>query len=223
MRAFFWRRREDWILDASGLAMQGLVVPLLQASLIAALWNALLPQARGSWSAPGWIAFLLNFTVIDWLYYWNHRLLHRRPIWSVHLVHHGSARLDILSTSRNSLWTPFFLVYLWVYGFFTHLLGEVFWFSMGVLANAILDLWRHSELTTPVWARATLGRILILPEDHRWHHAADLEGVNFGANLNLWDRLHGTFHRSEESPRALGMAVGVGWFDQLVRPWRADA
>ena len=60
---------------------------------------------RGAVEVPSWLAFVISFVVIDYAYYWNHRLLHG-ALWRWHAVHHTASRLDVVVTSRNTLWTP---------------------------------------------------------------------------------------------------------------------
>lgn len=206
------RRKEEWALDGVSLFAQGLLVPLIQSGILVAGAAWVWPGLRGDWDLPPAIAFLLSFTLIDYLYYWNHRLLHRPALWSFHQLHHSSPRLDVFATSRNSLWTPLLIVYVWVQGAFLFLLADPVPFLWGIALSNALDLWRHSGLRTPEPLRRVLGPVLILPEDHEWHHSRDREGVNFGANLNLWDRWHGSFWRQESAqglirPSELGQPV----------------
>src|SRR5215470_7826323 len=77
-----------WVLDASGLLVQGVLIPLLQITLIYRLFASLAPQLEGAIEVHPAAAFLLNFVFVDYLYYWNHRLLHAEWLWRAHAVHH---------------------------------------------------------------------------------------------------------------------------------------
>ncbi len=91
----------------------------------------------------------------------------------------------------------------------------------GLWLMAALDFWRHSGLSTPKVLKF-LNFIFILPEDHEWHHSSDQFDVNFGGNLNLWDRLHGTYFKSSERATKLGsLARGTLW-QELFFPWKID-
>src|SRR6185503_6574857 len=125
------RRLGDWLLDGVGLALQGGVIPLLSATVAYGLWAQLLPSGRGAWHLPAPVAFVLNFVVVDYLYYWNHRLLHRRILWPLHRVHHTVTDLDVVSTARNSVWTPLFIVYLWINSLGAYLLADARPFLLG--------------------------------------------------------------------------------------------
>ena len=100
--------------------------------------------------------------------------------------------MDILITSRNSLFTPLFIVYIWVHPVFLVALENWHAYLLGVAASSVLDLWRHSALSTPDFLK-NLNWLIVLPEDHSFHHSSESEGFNYGANLSLWDRIHSTY------------------------------
>jgi sterol desaturase/sphingolipid hydroxylase (fatty acid hydroxylase superfamily) len=119
--------------------------------------------------------------------------------------------MDVLITSRNTLWTPLLIVYVWANSVCLYLLADPRPYLFAVAVSSILDVWRHSG-----WGRSSNG-VLITPADHAWHHGSTLPHENFGANLALWDRLHGTFRRGE-SPRSLGLELEDSLWKKLVMP-----
>src|SRR5690606_34754067 len=135
------------------------------------------------WELAAALAFLLNFIVVDYLYYWNHRLLHSQFFWPAHAVHHSIESLDAIATSRNTVWSPILIVYLWANGFAVFMLKEPFWFLAGASATAALDLWRHSQIfakpATTVPGRL-FAKFFITPNDHSWHHSTSHADFNFG-------------------------------------------
>ncbi len=229
------KSRESWILDISGLWVQGLIIPWLQIVVVMRLYGWLMPSAQVSLSLHPGLAFLLSFVAVDYLYYWNHRLLHLRSLWFIHRLHHTLTDMDVLGTSRNTLWSSFFIVYLWVHALFIFLLADPTWYVVGVGLSNALDLWRHSEVHLPDWLGRWLSPWLILPMDHAAHHHRQFCGTNFGANLKVWDRLHGTAcgdvgavvasrEESLSSPSFsfagdLGMPVKMGLMRQLLLPF----
>lgn len=147
---------------------------------------------------------MLNFVAVDYLYYWNHRLLHG-PLWRWHAAHHTPRSMDVLITSRNTLWTPALIVYVWANALFLYLLADSRPYLAAVAVSSLLDVWRHSGLPSP---GGILGRVLITPGDHAWHHSSRRHDKNFGANLKAWDRLHDTLHEPGRLPDSFGVPVG---------------
>ncbi|MEA5463639.1 sterol desaturase family protein [Leptothoe sp. PORK10 BA2] len=135
----------DWIIDTAGLWVQGLLIPLWQLTLLQGLYQQLFSGWHHSLVLPPVIAFVLSFVGVDYLYYWNHRLLHSPWGWFAHRVHHTVTTMDVLGTSRNTLWSSFLLVYLWGHGLLIYLLADPTAYVLGMSLTAALDLWRHSQ------------------------------------------------------------------------------
>ncbi|MDB9314874.1 sterol desaturase family protein [Spirulina sp. CS-785/01] len=213
------KSQEDWGLDGIGLLMQGGIIPLLQVTVIYMLYSLLFPQWQNSLTLSPLVQFLLSFIAVDYLYYWNHRLLHQSPFWSLHQVHHTLTDRDILGTSRNTLWTSFFILYLWIHGLFIYVLDTPKFYLLGVSLTAILDLWRHSDLDIPSQSKLYhfLAPWLILPCDHAWHHSPDIQG-NYAANFKIWDRLHGTDYNNANLPQNLGIKSPLSFWQKLLLP-----
>jgi sterol desaturase/sphingolipid hydroxylase (fatty acid hydroxylase superfamily) len=214
------KSREDWILDGIGLFFQGIAIPWLQVAVVYQLYSYLLPRDRSSFHLPAIAAFLLSFVVVDYLYYWNHRLLHYRWLWQLHLVHHTMTEMDVLGTSRNTIWTSFFILYLWIHALFIYLLSDPMWYILGASLTSVLDLWRHSaiapESNTIIYR--LLSPWLILPQDHAWHHSSDRICGNYGANFKLWDKIHGTCYESDRLPHSLGIETNLTLVQKLFYP-----
>lgn len=217
------RNAEDWALDISGLLVQGLLVPALQVGLVYGLLMKVAPGANGSLEMSWASAFVLNFVAVDYLYYWNHRLLHSKALWESHAVHHTAERADVFITSRNTLWAPLVIVYVWANGIFLFLLKDPAAFLLSASITASLDLWRHTTLFAPpgsLFHRA-LSFVIITPNEHIWHHSSDQPGRNFGANLSIWDRLHGTYWSAARRPESLGIPLKLGLKRKLLFPFRS--
>ena len=210
----------DWILDSAGLWMQGLIIPLLQLSLLQRLYQQLFPLWHQSMSWHPLFAFAVSFIAVDYLYYWNHRFLHSRWGWFAHQIHHTVTTLDVLGTSRNTLWSSFLIVYLWIHGLFIYLLDNPTAYLLGVSLTAALDLWRHSQFGPQPgsWSYSCLSRWLILPQDHSWHHHSAINACNYGANFKLWDHLHGTGYESSQWPVSLGEPSRLPLWRKLIYP-----
>ncbi len=198
----FSRSLGQWAVDLFGLTMHGTVVPLFQSFVLVVLFSKACPTLGGIWDIPAPLAFLLSFVLVDYAYYWNHRLLHTEKLWRFHSLHHSGETFDVFTTSRNSWMTTFLILYVWVHGAALYLLRHPEAYLWGAALSNILDILRHAGFEA--WPKRAPFSWIISPRDHAWHHSSDLYGVNFGGNLNLWDRLHGTYHVSLKLPERTG-------------------
>lgn len=214
------KSRHDWILDGLGLCVQGLLIPALQIAIVYQLYQLLFPHQEGCLHESAIATFLLSFLLVDYLYYWNHRCLHSENFWFLHQVHHTVTDMDVLGTSRNSLWTSFLIIYLWIHPLFIYLLQDPTGYIIGVSITSSLDLWRHSQfiLSPESWLYRLLSPWLILPQDHAWHHASNSHCCNYGANLKIWDKLHGTYYQDANPPASLGIETSLTLIQKLLYP-----
>lgn len=211
----------EWILDGSNLFIQGFLIPILRIVLVFNLLEKLWPEGRGLLMISPFWGFILCFIGVDYLYYWNHRLLHHKKLFRIHWVHHTVKKMDVLATSRNTLWTSFLLVYLWINGLLLYITDFNQGLIWGMSLTACLDLWKHStflqgHLRLQRWLSHYL--LLMTPLDHAWHHASKLN-YNFGANLNLFDRLHGTYCAEKQYPEHLGIQSPLRPWQMLIYPF----
>jgi len=147
--------------------------------------------------ATTWTTALLCFVLVDFLYYWEHRLAHEvNGLWSLyHFVHHSADHYDQTIAFRISFVDFFFapLVYLPLVlaGFHP------------VLVFACLGLvlawqqWIHTEL---VGKLPLLDPWLNTPSNHRVHHGRNPIYIdkNYGGVLMVWDRMFGTYAAETE-------------------------
>lgn len=215
-RAALWARSGN-VVDGIGLLAQGVGVPTLRVFGVAAALQRLAPILHASLEVSPVTGFLLSFVAVDFMYYMNHLAFHRAPLWPLHQVHHEAQAMDVLVTSRNTLWTNLLFVYLWVDGLMLWWLADPAPFALGMAITAALDLWRHSDLDPPARLAALLRPWLMLPADHARHHASDAPAANLGANLKLWDRLFGTLLPPDPT-LALGRPTGLDDTHRLLWP-----
>jgi sterol desaturase/sphingolipid hydroxylase (fatty acid hydroxylase superfamily) len=213
---------EDWFIDGIGLFFQGILIPILQLTLVYHFYKYFLPSFQGVLNLHPIAAFALSFIFVDYLYYWNHRWLHSRWLWDVHQVHHTVTEMDVLGTSRNTLWTSFLIIYLWIHALFIFLLQNPAWYVLGASLTSVFDLWRHSALAPSPTSLVYrwLSSWLILPQDHAWHHASSCIAANYAANFKLWDKIHGTYYESEKAPDTLGIETHLTLAQKLLLPFR---
>ncbi len=216
------RKVEDWVIDGVSLIIQGALIPLLQMAMgdiVLAHW---MPHWKGSLQLGALGCFLLNFVLIDYVYYWNHRLLHLPRFWFIHRLHHSSQSLDLYSTSRNSWFSSFFVVYFWINTLFIYWVDVPSAYIFSVALTAGLDLWRHTGFRNQKLDQVygMMSRVLVTPYQHQWHHSQCTTNVNFGANLSVWDRLHGTYQSSVEEPETIGVRESLNLTREFLFPSR---
>ena len=211
--------RADHLLNLAGLAIQGAVIPVAGFLIATRVLAVHFPQLAGTLAIGWWGAFLLNFVVVDLLYYLQHRAFHRvGALWALHRCHHAAPDVNVWATSRNSLAINFLFVYLLVNPVLGFLCDRPDAFFLGAALTAALDLWRHSRVPER-YAPAWLGRVLVTPAHHHLHHGADGRDANFGANLMFWDRLFGTAREPRGYPAKYGIPDAPGPWRQFLFPW----
>ncbi len=213
------RNFSSWIIDIIGLFVQGIIIPLTSI-LLCLLMNYIYPNLHKSIEISFIVQFLISFVLIDYIYYWNHRLFHKAKAWFLHRIHHSSEDLDIFSTSRNSIITSFFIVYLWSQALGLFLLENPSGFICGFILTFALDLWRHSRINLPQKFSQFIEKVIITPNLHTLHHSRNNKDINFGANFSIWDRLHNTIDVRYKNPNVLGEELPANLKDILLFPWR---
>lgn len=216
---YFKKTTSNWILDLLNLSMQGTLIPFLQVITFFSILVTLFPKYQGSLDLNPVLAFLLNFVLIDYLYYLNHRLFHSKALWPLHKVHHTATQMDVFVTSRNTLWSSFLIIYLWINAAFVFLLDNPTFYILSMTITAALDLWRHSNFFHSKFQTFFSKYLfLITPIDHSWHHG-EKGNLNYGANLNLFDKIHGTFEEHSNFPETLGIPTKLPFWKKLLFPF----
>jgi sterol desaturase/sphingolipid hydroxylase (fatty acid hydroxylase superfamily) len=211
---------QEWFLDGSNLIFQGQIVPILQIIIVFNGLNYLLPKYHQVLDISFTISFIINLIFIDYLYYWNHRLFHHKKLFPLHVVHHTATKMDVFVTSRNTIWTSLLIIYMWSNGVFIFLLKDPSGYLTAMALTAALDCWRHSEVFTPKLQNIFSKYFFIVtPIDHAWHHSS-APNYNYGANFNLFDKLHSTFVYHNDYPEKLGIKVKYNLWQKLFFPYR---
>ncbi len=218
---FFNKSKEDWVIDLSGLLIQGFFIPLVGVAFLWGIYSQVFPTFKGALEIPAILAFLLNFVLVDYIYYWFHRLYHKRSFWFLHAIHHSAPEMDILNTSRNSLISHFFLPYLWINSWMLFWLSDPTPYLLALSVTAMLDLWRHSTLYPEKnhFLTKIIEFVFITPRHHSWHHSTYESRKFFGANFVWWDYLHGTAKQIQNYPKDIGIPLRGSFQDKLFSPW----
>lgn len=171
-----------------------------------------------AWSARSPATWVVAFVVLDFVYYWGHRLCHAlAPMWALHAVHHQGSEMNFSVGLRGPMLAALqvvpFLVPLAVLGIPLSVMFPIY------LAHTTYKLLVHTRI---VGKLGLLEGLLVTPSQHRVHHAMNERFLdkNFGGVLAVWDRLFGTYQVEDETP-IYGSPVAFSPLANNLTPWRA--
>jgi sterol desaturase/sphingolipid hydroxylase (fatty acid hydroxylase superfamily) len=200
---------------------------LLATMPVAPLALAMTVQAPGwglatsAW-LPGWLSLALCVLLLDLLVYGQHRAFHGIPLlWRVHRVHHSDVDFDYSTAFR---FHPLEALLTNATAFAAMaLLGLP---PAGILIHQALaagmTIIEHANAVLPSRIEASARRLVVTPDLHRVHHAADARSfdTNFGTIFSVWDRAFGTYQARDTD--LAGMEIGLDSFRErkyLTLPW----
>lgn len=176
--------------------------------------------ASGLWdSLPSWGVLLIVLFVADGISYFRHRFEHSRWLWPIHAMHHSDRQLTWFSAYRQHPLNRLNAAILDV-GVLL-LIGVPLW---AIYANALVrhyyGLMTHANLP---WTFGWLGRVLVSPAMHRWHHVRQGEGVgkNFATVFSVFDQTFGTYYVPSacREPTGLDEAGHNAFLGQIGQPF----
>lgn len=169
------------------------------------------------------LAIFLGIFIGDFVGYWRHRLEHTPLLWPAHAVHHSDTEMTWLSLER---FHPINRVTTFVIdGSALLVLGMP---PEAVIANGLVrhyyGFFIHADLP---WTFGPLGKVLVSPAMHRWHHAADPAAfdTNYATVFSVFDRAFGTFRVPGpcDVPTGVTDSMGPGLAGQLGYAFTARA
>jgi sterol desaturase/sphingolipid hydroxylase (fatty acid hydroxylase superfamily) len=156
---------------------------------------------------PFAVTVIIASLIFDaWIYTW-HRLNHVVPFfWRFHQVHHNDLEMD-MSTALRFHPGEIFLSSMINVGIFL-----LFGITIELLVSYKLVfninvLFHHSNIALPdTWDRV-LRTVLVSPNMHRVHHSMKVEETNsnYSSVLTIWDRLFGSYRRSDPQNIVFGL------------------
>ena len=176
---------------------------------------------------PFFVQVVLGLFVLDLILYIRHRFVHHF-FWPYHTIHHSAREITWLTTLRLHPIDTFVMGII-----LTTLLYIIGFGGEGIaLANIIqfhFNRFAHSNLALDF--PGPLRYILVSPNMHRWHHAADdprAFNKNYAIVFAFIDVLFGTFYVPKNRlPNVYGVldehgeqVVSERYVDQLVYPLR---
>lgn len=171
---------------------------------------------------PWGVQLIALLFLADAIAYGMHRWLHKPRLWAFHAVHHSSTEVDWLSSVRlhpvnDVLIRVAQAVPIVLLGFDATLLAAY------VPILSVYAIFIHANVP---WSFGPLRYVIATPAFHRWHHAAEDEGLNrnFAGLFPVFDLIFGTFHMPRgRVPETFGIPDGDvpdGIAAQLVYPFR---
>jgi len=201
------------------------VSPLL-AIAVAALGAAIQQHgfiliAPATWHAlPPWLVGFIAVFAGDFIGYWRHRFEHTAILWPAHAIHHSDTAMTWTTGLRfhpiNRFTTAIIDTGLLA------LLGLPPWaLAANNLIRHYYGLFVHVDLP---WTYGPLGRVLVSPAMHRWHHIRDANGagVNFATMFSVFDQAFGTYSVPGPCTVPLGVRdnIGAGAIAMLLWPFK---
>jgi sterol desaturase/sphingolipid hydroxylase (fatty acid hydroxylase superfamily) len=191
---------------AAGVVFELIVLP---AGLAAILWARQYDFGLFNWMPlPLWAELPVAFLLLDFTFYYWHRLNHRWSLlWRFHNVHHIDADLDVSTSIRfhfgeMALSAIFRVLQLGLLGVSpaTFLLFEV--------SFAMATMFHHSNWHLPFRLESLLNRVFVTPRMHTIHHSIVERETdsNFSTIFSWWDRLNVTFRAFEPQAKTV---IGV--------------
>lgn len=147
---------------------------------------------------PGIWSYLGLFILVDFCYYWAHRMSHEVSLfWGGHVVHHQSEDYNFSVALRQgsfqAIWTSVFYLPLAFIGFDT---------VSFVFINALVTIYQFWIHTEKIGKLGPIEWVFNTPSHHRVHHGRNPKYIdkNHAGVFIIWDRMFGTFQVEEETP-----------------------
>ncbi len=145
-----------------------------------------------------WYYWLALFLLVDFAYYWAHRMSHEVNLfWGGHVVHHQSEEYNLSVALRQSSFQV-----VWTFGFSLPIALLGFRTADFVLVSALNTLYQFWIHTETIGKMGWFEYVFNTPSHHRVHHGRNPKYIdkNHAGSLIIWDKMFGTFQQEEEKP-----------------------
>jgi alkylglycerol monooxygenase len=143
------------------------------------------------------LLWVLLFIMIDFVWYWYHRMAHTINLfWAAHVVHHQSEDFNYTTSARITVFQAVIRMGFWsvlpLLGFPAPMITSL------LLLHGVYPFFIHTRFVKNL---GILEYIFVTPSHHRVHHASNEKYLdkNFGDVLIIWDKLFGTFQKEEDN------------------------
>ena len=145
-------------------------------------------ELRSTQHWPIWLIVPLTVVAMDFANWLAHYADHRLGfLWRFHALHHSQEELSVLTSFRAH---PL----MHTTGFILAAIPVVVLMPTRAIAPVVITIYvcvgtlQHANLR---WTFGPLGRVVVSPAYHRMHHATDIQRLNLGVVLTIWDVLAG--------------------------------
>jgi sterol desaturase/sphingolipid hydroxylase (fatty acid hydroxylase superfamily) len=193
-----WRKRTSRGYNlAAGAASLGVAVGqfatnALTATVIGLLSMSIYTLTPLRIDMSQWWAWPAAFMMVEFLYYWFHRLSHEtRWLWATHAVHHTPNEMTFLAAIRLG-WTglisgaPLFYMPAIALGFHPAVIFGI------LVVNLRFQFFLHTDMVPKL---GPLDLVFNTPSNHRVHHASNPVYIdkNYGGMTMIFDHMFGTY------------------------------
>lgn len=168
---------------------------------------------RGFEIPSNFVFWALCFVLVDFAYYWSHRLSHQINLfWVGHVVHHQSEEYNLSVALRQGAFQK--MLMFWIYLPLAAAGFPPTWFAVSIGLNLLYQFWIHTEFIDRL---GPLEWVLNTPSHHRVHHGRNPKYIdkNHAGVFIVWDRLFGTFQVEEERP-TYGITTPLNSFNPVM-------
>jgi len=220
---WFWRKavaRRGYntsnALASVGIGVGRAVFGILSAVVVGGVYMLASQWAPVHWSMTDWRVWVVCFVLVEFAYYWFHRLSHTvRWLWATHAVHHSPEEMTFLAAVRlgwTSLFSMGWLLYLPLIfaGFDPRMV------MLLIAADLHYQFFLHTEAISRL---GPLEWVLNTPAHHRVHHGSNEQYLdcNYGGVLIIFDRMFGTLRlENKDEPIRYGLVHPIGSHNPFV-------
>lgn len=162
----------------------------------------------------GWWQLAICYVIVDFFFYWLHRMIHEvRFAWAAHVNHHSSQEFNLGGTAlRQSFAEPFLEAFF--YSPIVLLGFDPLLVLLALEINLIYMFWLHTRSIDklPAWYEY----IFSTPSHHRVHHGSNVQYLdkNYGGTFIFWDRMFGSYEKEVE-PVKFGIPEQINTFNPI--------
>lgn len=143
-----------------------------------------------------YLGFFAYYLLLDFTYYWMHRMQHWIPWWwALHSMHHSQRQMGCWCNDRGSYVDG--LLQSFILAGVALVIGiEPDQFALFLLIAELVQNFSHANVR--IGFGRVFERVFVDPKFHRLHHMIvdearpGLHNCNFGQVLSVWDQLFGT-------------------------------